>query len=284
MTSNLTSCLKSQSYRGQSSIEMNRRGRNLSFMHKGEKMILAGADLAWQSEKNPSAIAFGTLEDGSLSVDTIESAVYGINNVLNKLSDTKGLKGIAIDAPLIIKNPSGQRPCEKAIGKIYGSRKASCHTSNTKLYPHAKSVYLSERLVEKEFHHIQGVNWQIECYPHPAIIEIFGLPERLKYKKGNISDKRAGQKELARLLKSLATSSQLRLFLRDGHKDIVDGSYIDTLSGKPLKTNEDVLDSLVCLYIAGLYAMGFNGQIIGDIDSGYIWVPCRKDNLLSVRQ
>ena len=37
--------------------------------------------------------------------------------------------------------------------------------------------------------------------------------------------------------------------------------------------NEDYLDSLICLYIAGLYAVGHPGELFGDTVSGYIWVP-----------
>jgi len=133
---------------------------------------LAGVDLAWQSERNPSAIAFGTLDSTAFTVVSIEPAVYGIDAVLSKLLAVNNLAGVAIDAPLIIKNDRGQRICEKEIGREYGSRHASCHTSNTRLYPAAKSVYLSEMLARNGINHLEGDQWQIECYPHPAIIEI----------------------------------------------------------------------------------------------------------------
>lgn len=119
-------------------------------------MILAGVDLAWQSEKNPSAISYGQLSGNTLTVSSLEPAVYGIEAVLKSLRNTEGLQGISIDAPLIIKNPQGQRECEKGVGRVYGSRHASCHTSNTKLYPNAKSVFLSETLSKAGFNHLNG--------------------------------------------------------------------------------------------------------------------------------
>jgi len=235
-------------------------------------MILAGVDLAWQSEKNPSAIAYGNLVEGTLTVTGVDAAVYGIEVVLKNLIASKGLQGIAIDAPLIINNESGQRPCEKGVGKVYGSRNASCHTSNTKLYPNAKSVYLSQQLSDRGYAHLGNEHWQIECYPHPAIIEMFNLPERLKYKKGRVSEKKAGQKQLAMFLRQLEASPTLPLRF-DEHMQILDGGYIDSLAGQALKSNEDALDALVCLYIAGLFAKKAKGEIFGDADSGYIWVP-----------
>jgi len=76
-------------------------------------MILAGVDLAWQSEQNPSAIAYGNLAGRVLSVSRIDPAVYGIDSVLDILNTISRLQGVAIDAPLIINNASGMRICEK---------------------------------------------------------------------------------------------------------------------------------------------------------------------------
>lgn len=234
---------------------------------------LAGVDLAWQGEKNPSAIAYGNLEGTALTVTKVDPAIYGIDAVLNKLLGVPDLQGIAIDAPLIINNANGQRLCETGIGREYGSRHASCHTSNTKLYPDARSVYLSNKLQARGFNHLIGNRWQIECYPHPAIIEIFGLSERLKYKKGKVADKKAGQKELASLIRALKGSSSLSMVMDEGVIKCLYDAYIDSLVGQGLKSNEDALDSIICLYIAGLYSGKRDGRVFGDADDGYIWVP-----------
>lgn len=236
-------------------------------------MIIAGVDLAWQSENNPTAIAYGNIADNVLTVCMIESAVYGIDSVFGMLNSIDGLMGVSIDAPLIINNTSGQRLCEKEIGRAYGSKGASCHTSNTKLYPDAKSVHLSKRMLESGFSHLKGDRWQIECYPHPAIIEIFALNERLKYKKGTVADKRSGQKILAALLRRLNGNSTLGLAISGEVNRILDESNIESLRGQALKSNEDALDSVLCLYIAGLYAIKHSGEVFGNSKSGYIWVP-----------
>jgi predicted RNase H-like nuclease len=236
-------------------------------------ILLAGVDLAWQSEKNPSSIAYGALNELVLTVNHVEPAIYGIDEVLNQLTSFVGLQGIAIDAPLIINNSGGQRLCENEIGREYGSRHAACHTSNTKLYPDAKSVYLSNNLELKGFNHLKGDRWQIECYPHPAIIEIFGLKERLKYKKGKVAEKKAGQKALAQMILSLKDSNILQLMIKGDVSNYLDDAYIDSLVGQGLKSNEDALDAIVCLYIAGLYSLKQNGQVFGNSDAGYIWVP-----------
>ena len=158
------------------------------------------------------------------------------------------------------------------MGKI-SSRKASCHTSNKKRYPNAKSVEISKNLSDLGFAHMSGVKWQVECYPHPAIIEIFALQERLRYKKGKVSEKKAGQIRLGHLIKLLSSSSVLRLKLTDTISRYTDSNYIESLSGQALKSNEDALDSIICLYIAALYSRGDVGQCFGTVQDGYIWVP-----------
>jgi len=233
-------------------------------------MKLAGIDLAWQGEKNSSAIALGNLDGRVLSLTQIFPTCYGIDEIIDKVNS---VSGIAIDAPLIIKNRSGQRDCEKIIGKTYGARGASCHTSNLSLYPDALSIRFANKLIDNGFCHIETDKWIFECYPHPSLIEIFDLPERLKYKKGNKSEKLAGQIKLANLIKSLSSSPILQLKIPNEFVHFIDQSYILSLIGKAIKTNEDALDSIICLYISALYQSKKSGHLFGDLHNGYVWVP-----------
>ncbi|WP_230090672.1 DUF429 domain-containing protein [Pseudoalteromonas rubra] len=200
-------------------------------------MKLMGLDLAWHSEKNPSAAAIGQLERGVLSLEALESTLFGITDVMAFIANEPSLTGIAIDAPLIIENQTGQRECEKQLSRDYGSRKASCHTSNTTLYPAASSVVLSMALQELGFGHLADSQWQIECYPHPAMIECFELPERLLYKKGDVTTRKAGQIALASLIAQLASSKVLALQIPERFSYILTEAHIDSLSGQALKSN-----------------------------------------------
>ena len=236
-------------------------------------MILAGIDLAWACTKNPTAIAVGTYDGGILHVTHVNASVLTVDDIVDRLLDINGLTGVAVDASLIIPNVTGQRVCERELSAHYGKMGASCHASNLTLYPDAASVALSRKLEEHGFKHLDTEKWQIECYPHPAIIEMFGLPERLKYKKGRVAEKKAGQKQLASLILGLSNSPILPLRLDSDVREIIDPVHIDALRGKALKSNEDMLDAIVCLYVAGLYAIGAKHRVFGDATEGYIWVP-----------
>jgi len=240
------------------------------------ELRLMGIDLAWRSNDNGSGIAIGTLLGNRLKVEQIHNAVIGLDSVIQTIRSVDGLTGLAIDAPLIIKNRTGSRPCERELSSVYGSRWASCHSSNLGLYPNALSVQLSKSLEASDFQHLGDpatVKWQLEIYPHPAIIEIFELEKRLAYKKGPANERRGGQAQLARHIKSLENHSTLTLQIDQHVHGIFDESRIMKLRGQARKNNEDGLDSVFCLYIAGLYAIGAPMRCFGNRESGYIVVP-----------
>jgi predicted RNase H-like nuclease len=107
---------------------------------------------------------------GWLAVDILESKIYGINSIIDFIARDSEIEGITIDAPLIIENTTGQRQCDNEIDKEYGTKGASCHTSNKSIYSSAANVYLSENLQTRGYEDLASNGWKIECYPHPAII------------------------------------------------------------------------------------------------------------------
>ncbi len=240
--------------------------------------ILAGVDLAWMGTRNPTAIAVGFVGTTGVELSSLIESLYGTHSVIAALGNIEDLHGVAVDGPLIITNTAGQRECERQIGAAYGSRKASCHTSNLARFPTPAGASLSAYLASAGFEHLApvGSRWQLECYPHPALIEIFGLPERLAYKKGLIANRRSGQIRLAELIKSLESSNLLPLHIPRHLHDFFDGGRISKLQGAQLKHNEDALDAVVCMYIGALYQTGQTERVFGTTTDGYIYVPFKR--------
>ena len=244
-------------------------------------VTLAGIDLAWISEQNGSGIAIGTIEANILTVNSIDTHVVGLDNVIRIARSAQHLSGVAIDAPLIIKNSKGSRPCESALSSKYSPKWAGCHPSNLTRYPNPSSVRLAKFLSAQGFRHMGKPTdgpWQIECYPHPALIEIFGLERRLDYKKKAVESRRQGQIRLADLLLGLTANKHLSLQVHGTLLKFFDQKHIASLRGTSLKSNEDALDAVICLYLAGLYALNSPMQYFGDTKSGYIVVPDKMPN------
>ena len=168
------------------------------------------------------------MHDATLDVEQIHGALFGLSCIATTIL-AAAPQGIAIDGPLLIENQTGRRSCEKALSKIYASKHAGCHTSSKTLYPDAAVVALSRQLHDNGYRHL-GVarthRFQIEIYPHPALIEIFDLPHRLLYKKGNVDSKRGGQIALASLLRKLESSTVLALKIPDAFEAYIQTSTI----------------------------------------------------------
>ncbi|MDX2230811.1 MAG: DUF429 domain-containing protein [Leptolyngbyaceae cyanobacterium bins.349] len=189
--------------------------------------------------------------------------------------DTPGL--IAVDAPTLIPNATGMRLPDRLAHKYFGRYHAGCYPANLGSTFASRTVAFGLNLENRGFQHAPTIipqqpgRFQIEAFPHPAIVQLFELPQILKYKKGLLAQRRA---ELARLHQLMCD----RLPNLDPPLDITLGKIpipaIPT-QGTALKAVEDQLDSIICAYIAAhWWCWGTERNLVlGDRAEGYIVVP-----------
>ena len=233
-----------------------------------------GVDLAW-SVNNPSGVcaldeAGNIVDEQSLSSD--EEIIGWIKRLVD------GSVVVAIDAPLLVPNMTGRRPCEAAVAREYGSRKAGPHPSNRSLLTRVNGGIRGETLATRLAAIGFADPWAgsdrtlLEVYPHPALIETFGLDERLVYKakKGvRVADRRRGLRVLSGMLELLGdTDPPLR-----GPTVPVD----DAMRGAALKAVEDKLDARICAWVASIWGSDPGRiRLFGDSETGHIAVPAGR--------
>ena len=235
-----------------------------------------GLDLAW-GEKRPTGIA--VLDPGGrlleLSSRTTDDEIA---DALAAYADADCL--VAVDAPLVVVNPTGNRPCEAELNADFGRFEAGCHPANTGKPEFAQGTR-GERLCRR-----LGLDLDlgstsrrraIEVYPHPATIALFGLGRTLKYKNRpgrTLDDMRKALLELVGHLRSLADADvPLHLEHHGGWLDLVQS--VEQAERKvDLRRAEDQVDAVLCAYLAM-----FREQVpelttvYGDADTGYIVTP-----------
>jgi predicted RNase H-like nuclease len=106
-----------------------------------------GIDFAWQSERNATGVAVARGDGAHASLVEVVSGVRGLNDIVGIIERyaTDDMV-VAVDAPLIIRNTTGRRPCESEISRRFGARHASTHSSNLTLYPVPSTHELVRRL------------------------------------------------------------------------------------------------------------------------------------------
>ncbi len=187
---------------------------------------------------------------------------------------------VAFDAPLIVVNPSGQRPCERLIARYFGRYGAYCHSTNTanpSFTNGARALRLAESLGLEVDPNSTAERRAAEVYPHPALVVLFDLPRILQYKAKPGRDVDHLQSELLRLvwyLDSLADASPPLLLKGTPEWERIRADVEAATTKAGLKRSEDAIDAVVCAYIAA-YATTNPTQVgyLGDAATGYILTP-----------
>ena len=231
-----------------------------------------GIDLAW-SDGNPSGVC--ALDGEGWIVD--ERELGSDDEIVHWLAEQlNGPAVVAVDAPLLVPNSTGSRPGETNVARVYSGRKAGPHPSNRSLflsrYGRIRGEELAARFAAHDFADpwSNGLRTLLEVYPHPTLIEAFGLPERLLYKakRGmSVDARRIGLRNLARLLDGLAGADPP---LRGPALDVPDSAR-----GGELKAIEDRLDARCCAWIAAVWERhGVERvRLFGTAAEGHVAIP-----------
>lgn len=188
---------------------------------------------------------------------------------------------IALDIPLGPQPINGRRAADKMVTKAYITRKAGTH-SPTAQRPGPISQMLFEQLTHYGFEWLhagassrQNKNARvfIEVYPHPAIIELLGLAERLKYK---VSKLQKYWPEFDRAQRRMAVVKNLNRLRWALNKKITGvAQWLPAAQSfkqaSRLKGYEDALDAVVCAWIGCEFLAG-RCVAYGDEESA-IWLP-----------
>jgi predicted RNase H-like nuclease len=239
---------------------------------------LLGVDLAW-GPRNPSGLA--ALDEEGRLLDLADARTD--EDILAWSGRyTEGPCLVAFDAPLIVTNPTGRRPCEAALSRDFARFHAGTHPSSTSRPEFARgsrALALAQALdLDTSVTPVASeARVAIEVYPHPATIVLFGLPRTLKYKQKpgrSVQALRTESLRLVELLESLEHADPaLRLRSHPGWVRVRE-AVAGATRKVDLKRVEDPIDAVLCAYIA-LYAFRRPQDVraYGDAATGQILVP-----------
>lgn len=227
-----------------------------------------GIDLAWKAT-NRSGLAVVD-DEGRL---VASGAVKSDDEIDAWLSTyAPDLIAVAVDAPLVVPNETGQRVAEKLIGQAYGRYGASAYPANRSnpLFDPPRAETIAQRFgwsVDPNTQVGSGTTVCIEVYPHPALVGLFELPQRVLYKKG--SSRQSGFLELAACLQSVP---ELRLGESGRWAELLE--IIANPRPGDLNRIEDEIDAILCAHLAWLWHRNPGAlEVYGSVEEGYIVAP-----------
>lgn len=234
-----------------------------------------GLDLAWGMTARTGVAVVGA--DGHLVASSSVRHDWEIEDFLRPYADS--IRTAAIDAPLVVKNQTGQRPCERQIGAAFGRYEASAHSCNLGK-PHfvsPRGARLADEFgwdMDPAVRPCAGRPTCIEVYPHPAMVSLFGLSRTIKYKGGRRRTVIDRQLAFHVLMGHMATHLTT-LGLADNPRWLDLGS-VATHATRPvdLERIEDEIDAIFCAHLAWLWVTAPEQlMVFGDFDAGYIVTP-----------
>lgn len=235
-------------------------------------MNAIGVDLAWAARARSGLAVISTVGD----VVSIASAVTDEQIVDFLRPWTQGPCLVAFDAPLVVANTTGTRPCERLVNRYFRRFNAGCHPSNLGMPAFSdggRAGRLAARLGLDVDPTSRSTRRAIEVYPHPATVMLFGLDTVLKYKNKRGRTQALMRAELLRLMSYM--DLHLRVTLTGSAHWQAIGAEVNSATTKAqLKRAEDRIDAVLCAYIAW-YAQAEPGSVrtLGNPRDGYIITP-----------
>ncbi|OGS50355.1 MAG: hypothetical protein A3K65_08280 [Euryarchaeota archaeon RBG_16_68_12] len=242
-----------------------------------------GIDLAW-SPRNSTGLAIAERVGGRW---VLREAMAGLRSNEDILSYIRAGVGdepaiLAIDAPLVVPWQKKGREGDRLITRLFGPYEAGVYPA-TRFY---LGRYGGRRIwdlvgdLERagfrhdcRFHPRKPTRLFFETYPHAAMVALFGLPKTLKYKvrEGRTYETRwRAFRELESHLRGLSRSDPAMAGIEQAFEPDV-----RTLHGGRLKDYDDLLDGILCAYIAAYYWTWGTRRcaIVGSLEGGYIVTP-----------
>lgn len=239
-------------------------------------VYFAGVDLAWAG-RNPTGVA--AVDAGGDLVSL--GAVRGDDEILAALHPyVRGDCLVAFDAPLVVNNPTGQRPAEAALNRDFRRFEAGAHPCNKGKPEFAngpRGARLAAALGLDLDPRSPVARRALEVYPHAATVALFRLERTLKYKAKPGRSVDGLKSELLVLMDGLERLAHAPVPLRVAGHDgwLALRRAVATAQRKcELRRAEDPVDAVVCAYVA-LYAQRCPTQVTtyGDVESGCIVTP-----------
>lgn len=240
-----------------------------------------GIDLGWKS--GASGLCCLNWQDNQLQLldldrrDSIEDILAWVDTFAPPTTPAM----IAVDAPTLIPNATGMRLPDKLTHKYFHRFHAACYPANLGRPFAQRTVEFGLSLEARGFAHAPVIEpkkmgrFQIEVFPHPAIVHLFSLERILKYKKGKLSERRVELIKLRQYILDYLPTLEPCLKL----SDLPEVPF----TGLAFKNFEDRLDSIICAYVAAhwWYWGTERNLVLGDYSTGYIVIPAAFNSVNS---
>lgn len=250
-------------------------------------MNFIGIDLAW-TYKNETGICVIN-ENGE--IELCEARNFSDQDLASLVKEYAGNGAIvAIDAPLVVKNETGSRECDRVImkQKIH-ERNLSVFTCSRQYLINTYGSVRGEQVVAQ----IRGLMPEfvlttdarsndfniIETFPTGICLGLFPEFYPIKYKLKKDVPSNITKAEMGRMIDALSGLQEYPLPIKNSQEYFGWRGQIERLSKAAYKNLEDKVDAFLCAY-AAYWLKNNDGQTFGTLEDGFIMLPVKEYDML----
>jgi predicted RNase H-like nuclease len=206
------------------------------------------------------------------SADTLRTH----EDTLRWITRNRGRAGavLAINAPLIVENAGGSRPCDRALQEHFARYRVDEYSNNIASASHPRTMGKALFRMGFDPDPLAGGDRMVETHTQAAQVMLFGVDRPVRLKSGLIGSRKDAAARLRDLIRERLTRASPEL-VRSPELDQMMNAHLPDLNGTRLGELEGKLEALVCAYVAAFLEMRGpeSCAMLGDLKYGYILLP-----------
>lgn len=235
-----------------------------------------GLDLGWTPRDSSGGSVLEPTEDGGVRMISADS-LRSHEDTLRWITRNRGRATctLTINAPIIVENLSGARPCDRALLEHFSRYRIDEYANNTVSASHPRTIGRALMRMGFDPNPASDGDRLVETHTAATQVLLFGVDRPVRLKAGPIGARKEGVQRLRELIEERLFQNIKPVLHRSPELDQLMDAHLPDLNGTRLGELEEKLESLLCAYVsAWLGQVGPDGcAFLGDLDTGYILLP-----------
>ena len=236
-----------------------------------------GIDMAWAPRNSSGGAVLVPTDDG---VELIESAsLRAHEDILSFVARHRGRSGciVALNAPLIVENVGGRRPCDQMLDEHFGAHHIDQYQVNTVNASHPRTMGRALIRMGFEPNPMAQGDRVIETYNQATQILLFDQDRPVRLKSGPVGARKDAVARLREVLHEKLGEAVPMLLDSPALEELVEAD-LPSSNGSRVGELEERIEALMCAYTAAY--LDIRGPedcaFLGDLRDGYVLLPTTR--------
>ena len=234
-----------------------------------------GLDLAWAPRKSSGGAVVEISDDGGAHLVS-STALRTHEDILGWIARNRGRAGcvLAVNAPIIVENTSGRRPCDDMLADHFGEYFVDEYQVNTVNASHPRTIGRALMRMGFDPNPMAEGDRVVETYNQAAQVLLFGGERPVRLKSGPVGARKDSVARFRELLWERLGDAMPHLEETPALDALLEAD-LPSSNGSRVGELEERLEATLCAYTAAY--LGMRGPescaFLGDLNSGYVLLP-----------